>query len=213
MARKYQSKQRAKTEAETRQRIVDATIHLHRTVGDAATTVSAIAERAGVGRVTVYRHFPDQRSLLTACTNHYFAINPPPDATRWAGIPDPEERLEMALGEMYAFYRRNEGMLARAEQDAGANPILAELLEPFGAYLAEIRGMLAAGRPDDPLVVAAIGHALAFGTWRTLTRDQGLGDAQAVSLMEALVRCAPAATRVEPRQVGDVSSPATTGAR
>src|SRR5690606_6889289 len=107
----YNLKQRAKAEADTRRRIVEAAIHLHESVGDAATTVTAIADRAGVGRVTVYRHFPDERSLLTACTNHYFELNPPPDPASWAGIADPNQRLETALTDLYAFYRRTEGML------------------------------------------------------------------------------------------------------
>lgn len=191
MARKYEPRQRAKMEQETRLRIVEAAVHLHEAVGDAATTISAIAERAGVGRVTVYRHFPDERALLTACTDHYFGINPPPDPSSWASIADPGRRLDVALTELYGFYRRTEGMLARAEQDAPTNPILTELLTPFVEYLVRIRGILAQSRPHDRMAVAAIGHALAFGTWRSLTRGQGLDDARAVTLMRALIECAP----------------------
>lgn len=195
MARRYELKRRAERQEETRLRIVEATVALHEAVGDAATTVSAIAERAGVGRVTVYRHFPDERSLLTACTGHYFALNPPPDPAAWEGVPDPDARLCTALRELYAFYRRTEGMLARAEQDAPANPILADLLVPFAAYRDGVRDALAegwstAGEPD-PLVRAAVGHALAFSTWRSLVREQGLDDDQVVALMLSLVRCAP----------------------
>jgi AcrR family transcriptional regulator len=193
MARKYELKQRAESEEETRLRIVESAVHLHEEVGDAQTTISAIAERAGVSRVTVYRHFPDQRALLSACTSHYFALHPPPDPSIWERVDDPEDRLRVALRELYAFYRRTERMMARAEQDAPANPILAELLDPFTSYLAGIRDSLAAalGRADDLLVVASIGHALAFGTWRSLVRLQGLDDAQAVAIMVNLVRCAP----------------------
>jgi AcrR family transcriptional regulator len=197
VARKYELKQRARTEEETRLRIVEAAVQLHEAIGDAATTVSAIAERAGVGRVTVYRHFPDERALLTACTSHYFGINPPPDPTHWARVADPEQRLGVALTELYAFYRRTEGMLARAEQDAPANPILADLLTPFADYLDNIRGILAEGQPADALVVAALGHALAFGTWRSLTRGQRLDDAEAVTIMQALVRCVPLARAID----------------
>ncbi len=192
MARKYQMRQRAKSEEETRQRIVDATIHLHREIGDAGTTISAIAERAGVGRVTVYRHFPDERSLLSACTSHYMGQNPPPVPSPWEVIVDPGERLTAALDDLYAYYRRNEGMLARAEQDSASNPILAELMQPLAEYQATIRDMLARERRDDPLVVAAIGHAVAFATWRSLTRGQGLDDAGAAKLMRDLVRCVTA---------------------
>jgi AcrR family transcriptional regulator len=194
MSRTYRARKRARTEEETRLRIVEAAIHLHESVGDKHTTVSAIAELAGVGRVTVYRHFPDERALLTACTSHYFGLNPPPDPASWAGIADPELRLRSALTELYPFYRRNEGMLTRAEQDAPTNPILAELLVPFIDYQAGIRDLMVAGfavsgQPADPLMTAAVGHALAFGTWRSLTRVQGLDDEQAVTVMLTLIRC------------------------
>lgn len=147
-------------------------------------------QRAGVGRVAVYRHFPDERSLLTARTSHYFTVNPPPDPTAWAVIDDPDERLGAVLAGLYAFYGRTEGRLARAEQDAPANPILTELLTPFTGYLTGIRDILMQGHRDDPLVVALLGHAVAFGTWRSLTREHGLDDVQAISLMRALVGCA-----------------------
>jgi AcrR family transcriptional regulator len=183
-------RQRAKSEEDTRQRIVDATIDLHRAVGDAGTTISAIAERAGVGRVTVYRHFPDERALLSACTSHYMGQNPPPDPSPWEALADPGERLTTALDGLYAYYRRNEDMLARAEQDSASNPILAELMQPFAEYQAAVRDLLARERQGDPLVVAAIGHAVSFGTWRSLTRSQGLDDSGAAKLMHDLVHCA-----------------------
>ena len=188
MARKYEQRQRAESEEATRLRIVEAAVHLHEAIGPTATTVSAIAERAGVGRVTVYRHFPDERALFTACTSHYYAINPPPDPVPWGAIADPGQRLWQALTELYAYYRRTEGMLVRAEQDVPNNPILAEVLTPFHDYLAGIRDLLTEEAPVDAMVAAAIGHALAFGTWRSLTRLQGLSDAQAVAMMHALVR-------------------------
>src|SRR5690554_6813567 len=108
MARKYELKARAEQQEETRLRIVEATVALHQQIGGPATTVSAIAERAGVERATVYRHFPDERALLTACTSHYISQNPPPNPQQWATIEDAEERLQTALCEIYAYHRRTE---------------------------------------------------------------------------------------------------------
>lgn len=194
MPRKYKLKQRAEEQAETRQRIVDATIALHQTRGDAGTTIIAIAERAGVGRVTVYRHFPDERALLTACTGHYLAQNPPPDPGAWSAITDPEQRLRSALGQVYGWYRRNEAMLAQAEADAPSNPILADLLAPLQSLIGAMREVLLEGRETSGdtgrQVGTAIGLALAFGTWRSLSRDQVLDDAAAAALMLRLVGCA-----------------------
>jgi AcrR family transcriptional regulator len=189
MTRKYEQKQRAKQQEETRLRIIEATIALHEEVGGGAP-ITSIAERAGVGRVTLYRHFPDEKSLLSACTGHYLTVNPPPDSAAWRGVADPECRLRTALGEIYAYYRRTEGLLARAEQEAPANPVLAEVLEPFAAYWRDIRDILVEGWRGGPLVTAAIGHAIAFGTWRSLVREQGLDDDQAITLMTTLVHCA-----------------------
>ena len=194
MPRKYELKQRAEQQAATRLRIVEAAVALHEAIGGGATTIAAIAERAGVGRLTVYRHFPDELALLSACTGHYLSCNPPPDPASWMEIDDPTARLRAALTAAYAYYRRTQGMLARAEQDAPTNPILAELMEPFTAFWRQVRDGLATGwrRADEPaaFTVVAIGHALAFSTWRSLTQEHALADDQAVALMLAFVDAA-----------------------
>ena len=117
MTRKYDMKRRAKRQEETRQRIVEATVELHKTVGMARTTISAIAEKAGVERLTVYRHFPDERALFSACSGHYMAANPPPDPALWTQVADPEKRLRVALTEVYAYHRRTEPMMANFFRD------------------------------------------------------------------------------------------------
>lgn len=194
MARTYRLKRRAERQEETRQRIVEAVVDLHQTVGVARATISAIAERAGVERLTVYRHFPDERALLTACTGHYLTLHPPPDPVCWRQIADLETRLRTGLREIYAYYRRTEPMMASTQHEAKDHPVLRELLAPVVAHWERVRDILAQG-PDegaDPPALrrAAIGHAIAFTTWQSLVRGQGLDDAQAVELMVAMVRCA-----------------------
>jgi AcrR family transcriptional regulator len=190
MARRYEMKRRAERQDDTRRRIVEATIALHAEVGTSAS-ITSIAERAGVSRLTVYRHFPDERSLLSACTGTYFEANPPPDPTAWAWTIDPVDRLRTGLGELYAFYRRHAVLLGRGEDESPTNPILAEVMTPFVAAVAQIGDVLAAGWAPETsgpsLVSAAIHHAVAFSTWRSLALAQGLGDADAVVLMAALV--------------------------
>ncbi len=193
MPRKYELRRRAERQAETRRRIVEAAVALHEAVGGSRTTISDIAERAGVERATVYRHFPDERALFTACTGHYLAQHPPPDPAPWQEIVDPEARLRMGLTEVYAYHRRTERMADRTERDVADLPILREMLEPAVAHSARIRDALAADWPSPEgrraLVVAAVGHAITFSTWRSLVREQGLDDAQAVAVMVAMVRC------------------------
>jgi AcrR family transcriptional regulator len=178
----YQLKRRAESQEETRRKIVEATIELHKTRGAAGTTISAIAQRAGVGRVTVYRHFPDELSLLQACTGHYFTEHPSPDLSAWAQIADPHERLRTGLSESYAWHRANVGMIAQGLADARDH----EVMEPYHAYWAQAAEVLVApfklrGRRRR-LLLAGIAAALSFDTWRTFVLEQGLSDRDAVEV-------------------------------
>jgi AcrR family transcriptional regulator len=189
--RPYRMKRRAELEEQTRTRITESTVALHEELGPARTSISAVAERAGVRRSTVYRHFPDEAALFAACSSHWRAANPPPDPNAWAAIEDPGERAESALRELYAFYGRTEGMYTSLLRDEPVVPIVARLLGDFYGYLHAIRESLMAGRGLRGRAArrtrAAIGHALAFPTWRSLARDQALTEDEAVALMCALV--------------------------
>ncbi len=192
MTRKYELKQRALSQAETRQRIVDATVDLHRELGPLRTTISAIAERAGVQRLTVYRHFPDDRALFGACSSQWRAAHPMPDPSAWAGLEDPSERLEAALAEIYAWFASTEEMTANVLRDIPESPLMQELTAPLRQYWAEVQRVLeygweARGERGERLR-AVIGHAIEFGTWRSLVRGHGLTDAAAAELMVRLAR-------------------------
>jgi AcrR family transcriptional regulator len=189
--RKYEKKRRAEAEAETRLRITESAVKLHGTLGPTQTTMSAVAEDAGVRRSTLYRHFPDERALFGACSTHWAENNPPPDISRWEQVEDPEERLAKALGEMYAYYRRSGGMIDRLLRDEKAVPVVAEKFAVYHQFLAIAAEILMRGRNlrgnAAKRTRAAIGHALAFRTWQDLTEAQGLDDEQAGDLMHRLV--------------------------
>jgi AcrR family transcriptional regulator len=192
--RPYRMTRRAELEEETRRRITESTVALHEQLGPARTSISAVAERAGVRRSTVYRHFPDEAALFAACSSHWRAANPPPDLRAWAAIEDPAARTEAALGELYAFYRRTERMYTSLLRDEPVVPIVQRLLGRFHDYLRSIEDTLMGGRGLRGHAArrtrAAIGHAVAFPTWRSLTHDQGLADDEAVTLMRRLVESA-----------------------
>ncbi len=192
MTRKYELKQRAESLAATRERIVGATVELHDSLGPAQTTISAIAERAGVQRLTVYRHFPDERSLFEACSAHWTARNPKPDPSSWAAVDDPEARLRIALTEIYAFYRSTEGMTGNIVRDLPISPVLQEVAAPLTDYWQAVRDVLDRGWNSRghkrALVRAVIGHAIEFETWRSLTGRQRLGDGDAAETMVSLAR-------------------------
>jgi AcrR family transcriptional regulator len=194
MTRKYELKERAESQAATRRRIVEAAFELHASIGPARTTISAIAERAGVQRLTVYRHFPDERSLFQACTSHSAGVHPRPAPSAWAEIRDPEERLRLALYDLYAFFRRTEQLTANVRRDLPELPVLQEVASPVVQYWESVRAVLdrgwtARGR-RRALVRAAVGHAIQFETWRSLVRGEELDDAAAADVMVLLVLAA-----------------------
>jgi AcrR family transcriptional regulator len=196
---KYQLKKRAEREEETRLRIVRATVELHETVGPALTTRSAIAERAGVSRPTVYSHFPDELSLGKACSALGLSENPLPDPGMWEEIADPEKRLREALSELYDYFRRREGLLANILRDQEMphlkdDPDVREIMRPIVEHWERMQRALAMGwqihnSHTPPLLQGAIGLALDFQNWRTMVRKQGMTDEQAVELMARMVRC------------------------
>jgi AcrR family transcriptional regulator len=189
--RPYRKRRRAELEDETRLRITEATMHLHEEIGPAKTTVSAIADRAGVQRATVYRHFPDDEALIGACSAHWMSLNPFPDIGAWASIDDVDERLRSGLAEMYDWYAHTETMVERLLRDRAAVPPIDQRLGARDAYLDAAADVLLRGRPERGArrrqARAAIAHALEFETWRSLVRRQGLDRDDAIELMTRLV--------------------------
>jgi AcrR family transcriptional regulator len=201
--RPYRQKVRAERQAETRRRIIESAVALHLERGPAHTSINAIAERAGVNRVTVYRHFPDARTLLEACSIHAGRLNPPPDLNRWRRIDDPRRRTEVALTQLYDYFRRTEAGWSNILRDAEVAPLVKEMAEKRRlAYLREARDVLLAAWPGRgarrPLLRAVLGLAVDFRTWQTMCRREELDDRTAVALMVRLAtavggdRAAPA---------------------
>jgi AcrR family transcriptional regulator len=190
MPRQYQLKERAASMGQTRDRIIEATVSLHASVGPARTSIAKIAERAGVQRHTVYRHFPSQRDLLLACSQHYWARNKWNPLSSWVGIQD-AEALTTALRALYDFYGRNEDVIYRSLRDAADEPDVEIAMRSYRDHLAEVRGLLvesltpSASRVDDLRVATA--HALAFETWFQLARGSGATNEQAARLMASAV--------------------------
>lgn len=188
--RRYRKRRRAVQEDETRRRITEATVELHGSVGPARTTVSAVAERAGVQRATVYRHFPDEEALYAACSAHWISEHQLPDLEAWAAIDDPDERLRTALTELYAWFEQGEYMLEKTTRDVTVVPALQPAMATSAMWFQAAAEVLMRGRSLRGLrrrwTAAAIGHAVSFFTWRSLVREQELSEAEAVELMAGL---------------------------
>jgi len=187
MTRKYELKKRAERQDETRQRIVDAAIQLHRTKGPARTTFSDIAALAGVQRHTLYRHFPDERQMGLACSGHHFAQNPPPDPVGWAGVVDPRERLRLGLEALFSWYERNEDMFRCVLRDAEVDPLARELFDLRSRESMDaIRDSLARGLGKGKRAQASLDLALDFHAWHRLW-ESGLDATEAAGLMADVV--------------------------
>lgn len=197
--RKYELKKRAEGMADTRLRITEAAVELHGSVGPARTTVSALAERAGVQRHTVYRHFPTEADLFAACSAHWEAKHPWPDPAGWAGLGD-------GLDQLYQWYEQTDAMLSNLLRDAELVDSVPDAMEPLLEFFDEARRALAKGWPRRRAVTAAIAHAVDFRTWRSLVREGGVSRAEAVRLLTAMVERAADPPRAAGR--GSVRQPA-----
>jgi AcrR family transcriptional regulator len=193
-SRQYRLGQRAESMEQTRARIARATFELHGLVGPARTTIAAVAERAGVERATVYRHFPDELSLYHGCIGHGRVKHPFPDTSTWKAIKDPEERLRTGLRVLYGYYRTVEYVLKKVVRDLPDMPVFQQAYAELGifGYYEGARALLCERYRKSSqfrIISAAIGHATQFPTWQSLVRGQGLSDRQAVEAMVAMVRC------------------------
>lgn len=176
----------------THQRIVDAAIRLHQTLGPARTTISDIAREAGVQRLTVYRHFPDERALRAACSSTYRVRHPPPDPLVWGQIADPEQRLRQALGELFPYYRQTQEMFTRVLRDAQVHPLVREAAQGRVAYAASVRQVLEPGWPHRGRrrrwLSAALAHAVDFRTWESFANEHALADKAIIEILVAFVK-------------------------
>lgn len=195
MPRKYEQSKRLQQQEETRQRVVRAAVELHATVGPARTTVSAVAERAGVQRNTVYRHFPDERTLVNACSALFESENPFPDPATWADVPDPHLRAELALVEVYGYWESHEQLVGNVLRDAETDDQLRQISQDsWGAGVTDIRNSILAAWPAtsrSPELTALLDLALSFRTWQSLVRGSGLTAQAAVGVMSRSVAAQP----------------------
>jgi AcrR family transcriptional regulator len=188
VARAYTLKRRAERQAETRQRIVEAAVDLHGSIGPALTTLSMVAERAGVQRHTLYAHFPDERSLYFACSGLSVERDPLPDCKAWSAITPHHKRLRAGLRAIYDWYDRNADLAACVLRDAEYHALTKEMVElRFGAPMAAYHEVL--GAKLSAKQRAVLHMALSFSAWRALVRESGLKPKAAVEAMAKAIGC------------------------
>jgi AcrR family transcriptional regulator len=189
--RPYRLRERARSQQETRQRIVEATMHLHEEIGPKSTTISAIAERSGVQRLTVYRHFADEAAVFQACTSHWLSLNPPPDPGDWAHVGDPKARFCAAVAAFYGYFSRTRRMWTMSFQDVAQVPALQGPMREFAAFMDGVCSDLIAAFgdvADTGHLSATVRHVLRFQTWSSL-QDQGLDEPAKLELVSRWLCC------------------------
>jgi AcrR family transcriptional regulator len=185
VTRPYVLKARGDQMAETRARIVEAIMHLHQEVGPSQTTVSAVAERAGVERLTVYRHFRNETEMLAACSHRYFELNPPPDPSLWRDESPPARQVRRGLTELYAYFRRTAPMWEKIYRDAGVSEPVKNAVSQFDRYLTQLAEGFATAWPREKAGSrrhVILRHATKFATWHSLETDR-VDDEQKVALL------------------------------
>ena len=193
---------RAEQAGQTRQRIVEATVALHGSVGPASTTIAAIAEAAGVTRLTVYRHFPDHAALFAACSAHWISGQQLPDPAAWSRIGDPASRLRAGLADLYRFFRAGAGMLTCLYRDFAALPEgQQQALRDWDTLFRDVLTAPFCSTGDEHRTLhALVGHAISFRTWRSLCLDHGLTDTEAAGAMTGMVLAITPVPQAEPAQ-------------
>ena len=187
--RRYANR-RAENQADTRRRIVEATIDLHAEMGPARTSISAIAERGGVQRHTVYAHFPTERGLFLACSGLALERDPLLDERSWRAVANPRERLRRGLTELYAWYARNAEIAGNVMRDAEVDPLIRDIVQlQLGSRMDAFRAALAQGLRPGRELNAALGLAISFHTWRSLVKEGGLSVEAAVDFVQRAVNC------------------------
>jgi AcrR family transcriptional regulator len=145
-----------------------------------------IAEKAGVQRNTFYAHFPDEWSVVLACSAHVMDDDPLPDPEPWTALNTPQERLHAGLRAIYDWYERHEGLLGCVLRDAEHHALTRKITEyRFGPPMTRYAEVLGAKLKAKQRAILML--ALSYHSWRTLVREAGMKQAEAVKAMAAAV--------------------------
>ncbi len=87
--------------AETRTRLLDATIDCLYRLGYAGTSTVEVSKRAGVSRGAQLHHFPTKAALVTAAVEHVFERRREEFASALAALPDTADRSAAAIDRLW----------------------------------------------------------------------------------------------------------------
>lgn len=185
--RNYDMSKRAAAAAQTRRRIVEATLELHGEQGIAATSWDDIAARAGVGVGTVYRHFSSLDELIPACGEITMRVIALPDPTAvFEDAQPPSQRIEQLVAETFAIYQRGAPQLRAMRRERDVHPEVTRAQDELEAALATLVDTALQPLDATPHDRALTRALVDLNTWEAL-REQGLDQAEAVTAISDLL--------------------------
>jgi AcrR family transcriptional regulator len=181
---------RAAALADTRARIVAATVDAHRELGVEPTSWDEIARRAGVGVGTVYRHFRSLDDLLPACgriVEETMAL-PTPDqiAHAFDGARSSRARIQRLVQLVFGVYERAAPFIHNIRNEHERLPQLEPWHEMIERTLdALTREALGSTRPNRAQSETARA-LLDLATWEAL-KQRDLGSDEIVDTVARLI--------------------------
>ena len=198
--RPYAMQRRAALEAETRERIVRATVKLHAQHGGLGTSYAMIAKQAEVAPQTVYNHFPELGSLFDACTGHVLNQAPPLGLETFRSGRSPAARLRLLARAVYARHAFLAPWMRISWYEAALVPELGAIVARGNAALRElIRAAVAPDREPSSGFVNAAFVLLDYPAWQELTSSRSSPEAARIA-GDCLADLLPRLTRPQPRK-------------
>ncbi len=169
--RRYTMTRKMALAAETRQRIVAATLRLHGQSGIFGTSWKDIATEANVSVGTVYRYFPTLDQLLPACGDLLMERVQPPQPESIADILGdatlPAERIKRVADALFAFYERG-GSHLDADLRERELPAVREWEEFLRTMVAGFIGEALTGFRPDTITISKLSFLFDFPTFRAM---------------------------------------------
>ena len=179
--RRYRLGRRAETTQETRLRLVEATFQLHAERGIADTSMTDIAERAGVSVGTVYHHFPSYADAIVACGAYTSEHAPAPTAAVFEGAATRRERVACLARALFDYYER-----VPALESVRRDRRFSRSLDAFAREEVRNRRRLAAQAVGAGGPVALVAALTDIDVYRSLRRE-GFGTVDAADRVALLL--------------------------
>lgn len=179
--RQYSMEVRAAQAARTRERILDAALAGYRERGIGATSLQAVARRAGVSASTILNHFGSAEELARVVVRQLAETLKVPDDSDWAERGR-SRRIRRLVREMFAFYDRSAPWFEIFRAELNVDPALREGEAAFWQAIQDLYRRVFGDALNDPHVRGAV-FGLTHPATVTALRASGLTPESAAELI------------------------------